>query len=388
MENVINTEKDKLNKLSRDWDGITKIIPYGFGWEASRCIDKLMADFEVPFIIDNDPAKRYSKYKGVDIIPWEEAKDKVGKYKILITTRYRQFQKISALLEKDGFHLDSEYSWIKNFIPEWYWNNKHKCCLYTVDFTVSAICDFRCKNCNMFMPYYNERVEHDFSYYKENLDLFFQVVDYVCYIGFIGGEPLLCPCLNEVIEYAATQYNGRVGNFTIHSNGSVMPDDSLIELIKKYNITVAISDYGEQSPCRGKMQDTIKKLRSNDVYCDVRADLEWRDVGFPANPNNFTGDELRKHMELCSADWRGLNDGKFYYCNIAWSAEKAGLIKLEKDDYLDLQELISQDVEGKHRLLLHSMGYFPKGYMSFCVQCGGCGIDNKQLVTPGVQLDG
>ena len=46
-----------LDKLSDDWNGIKEIIPYGFGWEASRCIDKLMEDFSIPFIIDNNPLK-------------------------------------------------------------------------------------------------------------------------------------------------------------------------------------------------------------------------------------------------------------------------------------------------------------------------------------------
>ena len=164
------------------------------------------------------------------------------------------------------------------------------------------------------------------------------------------------------------------------------PSEKLINIIKKYNITVAISDYGVQSPCRDKMLDTIECLQKQGIYTDVRTSLEWRDVGFPQNPCNFKDDEIQEHMQSCSADWRGINDGKFYYCNIAWSAEKAGLTKLEPNDYLVISDLAKDKNNAKESLLKLSEGYFEKGYMSFCKKCGGCGVDNTKLVTPGVQI--
>ena len=376
------------DKLSVDWSGIKEIIPYGFGWEASRCIDKLIKDFSIPFIIDNDPLKKGADYKGIPILPWDAVKDDINDRKIVVTTRYRQYYKIAKNLEAEGYVYGINFCNIKEFIPEWYWKNKKECCLYTVDMTVSARCNFKCKNCNMFMPYYKTNVRYSLEDLKANIDRLFKVVDYVCYIGFIGGEPLLFTQLEELIEYVKLNYSDKVGNFTIHTNGSIMPSKQLTDAIKKYNITVAISDYGAQSPCRDKMLDTIAYLQEQGVYTDVRSSLEWRDVGFPESPCDFNDEELRKHMKSCSADWRGINDGKFYYCNIAWSAEKAGLTTLESDDYLVMEELTKDVGKGKELLLKLSEGYFDKGYMSFCRKCGGCGVDNTKLVVPGVQLGG
>lgn len=375
-----------LNKLSNDWNRIKEIIPYGFGWEASRCIDKLTRDFSIPFIIDNSPLKVGTAYKGIPILPWDVVKNDVANRKIVVTTRYRQYYRIAKELELEGYVYGNDFCNIKEFIPEWYWKNKAICCLYTVDMTVSAKCNFKCKNCNMFMPYYKTDVRYSLEDLKINVDHFFEVVDYVCYIGFIGGEPLLFNQLGELIEYIRVNYSDKVGNFTIHTNGSIKPSKHLIDVIKKYNITVAISDYGTQSPCRDKMLDTVAYLQKQGVYVDVRSSLEWRDVGFPGNPCDFTDEEIQEHMKSCSADWRGINDGKFYYCNIAWSAEKAGLTMLEPDDYLVMEELAKNVNSGKELLLKLSEGCFDKGYMSFCRKCGGCGIDNKKLVVPGVQL--
>lgn len=375
-----------LNKLSDNWNGIKEIIPYGFGWEASRCIDKLIKDFSIPFIIDNNPLKEGTEYRGIRILPWDAVKNDISSRKIVVTTRYRQYYKITKSLEAEGYIYGTDFCNIKEFIPEWYWKNRAECCLYTVDMTVSAKCNFKCKNCNMFMPYYKTDSRYSLDELKTNIDQFFKVVDYVCYIGFIGGEPLLFTQLAELIEYVKANYSDKAGNFTIHTNGSIKPSENLVNVIKKYNITVAVSDYGEQSPCRDKMLDTITYLREQGVYTDVRASLEWRDVGFPTNPNHFSDEEIKHHMKSCSADWRGINDGKFYYCNIAWSAEKAGLATLEPDDYLVMEELAKDISKGKEQLLKLSEGYFDKGYMSFCRKCGGCGVDNTKLVVPGVQI--
>lgn len=375
-----------FNKLSEDWNGINEIIPYGFGWEASRCIDRLTRDFSIPFIIDNDPKKSGMSYKGIPICAWKDVKDHIDHRKIVVTTRHRQYYKISESLKTEGKVYGEDFCNIKEFVPEWYWKNKRECCLYTVDMTISAKCTFRCKNCNMFMPYYKTDIEYTLEELKDNIDQFFSVVDYVCYIGFIGGEPLLFTRLTELIEYIKERYSDQVGNFTIHTNGSVMPSQDLIEVIRKYNITVAISDYGEQSPCRDKMLETITRLKDYGIDPDVRSDLEWRDVGFPMNPNNYSDDEMKIHAQSCSADWRGINDGKFYYCNIAWSAEKAGLVMLEPGDYLVMEDLAKEKEVGKEKLLKLSEGYFDRGYMSFCRKCGGCGEDNTKLVIPGVQI--
>lgn len=376
-----------FTKLSADWNGIEEIIPYGFGWEASRCIDKLMKDFKIPFIVDNSPSKKGMDYKGIPILSWNDAMNLVNNRKIVVTTRYRQYYKIADSLQSEGKKYGIDFCNIKEFIPEWYWKNKQECCLYTVDMSVSAKCNFRCKNCNMFMPYYKTNINYSLNDLKRNVDQLCEVADYVCYIGFIGGEPLLCACIPELVEYIKERYSDKIGNFTIHTNGSICPSEGLVETIKKYDITVAISDYGEQSPCRDKMLATIEFLQKQGIYPDVRASLEWRDVGFPYHPKNFSDEEITEHMKACSADWRGINDGKFYYCNIAWSAEKAGLVSLEPDDYLVMEEVAKEGVYGKERLLKLSEGYFDKGYMSFCKKCGGCGMDNTELVVPGIQLE-
>lgn len=378
-------EKD-LNQLDNTWDSIKIIIPYGFGCEASLCIDKLMEDFDIPFIIDNNPRKVGTSYKNIPIISWLQAKGIIGKNKIIITTRYRQYMKIKETLHEADKEEYTDYCWIKEFIPEWYWKNKKECCLYTIDLTVSAKCDFKCINCNMFMPYYKKKNDITYEELTASVDAFFKVVDYVFYIGLIGGEPLLCNCLPQIITYISDNYGKQVGTFAIHTNASIEPSEQLIDVIKRNKVIIAVSDYGEESPCRDQMLKTIEKYENAGISCDVRSTLEWKDMGFPQNPKNYSDSEVIEHVKDCSADWRGLNDGKFYFCNIAWSAEKSGLIELQKDDYIDLKEIAERGEDGKYELLRYSYSAYPKRYLSFCKICGGCGIDNTKKVVPGRQI--
>ena len=92
-------------------------------------------------------------------------------------------------------------------------------------------------------------------------------------------------------------------------------------------------------------------------------------------------EQLKEHLTCCRPEWNGLNDGKFYYCNVSWSAEKSGRFVLQPEDYIVLEDINPRDKEECHRLVELS-----RGTSSFCRVCGGCGRDNEKYVSAGVQL--
>ena len=92
-------------------------------------------------------------------------------------------------------------------------------------------------------------------------------------------------------------------------------------------------------------------------------------------------------MISCSPVFHGVNEGKYYYCHVAWSAEKSGLFQLSDDDYIDLTKVDPHKPEDRRRVVLHSLGMMDKGYVSLCRYCGGCGSDNTNYVMAGVQIN-
>ena len=81
--------------------------------------------------------------------------------------------------------------------------------------------------CNMFIPYYKEKFHYSFEELRNNIDLFFERIDYAAYFGLIGGEPMLNPVLKDVIVYLEENYRDKFGKISYASNGSVMPTDAL-----------------------------------------------------------------------------------------------------------------------------------------------------------------
>jgi hypothetical protein len=115
--------------------------------------------------------------------------------------------------------------------------------------------------------------------------------------------------------------------------------------------------------------------------------LDWVDFGFPSAPFSFSdGKEAMKHMHNCSPLFQGINNGRFYYCNVAWSASASNLFHSDNGEYFDLSLLHKDNKESKKRFLEYSLGNIPDDYLQFCKVCGGCGSDNDRYVTAGRQI--
>ena len=100
----------------------------------------------------------------------------------------------------------------------------------------------------------------------------------------------------------------------------------------------------------------------------------------------YSFENVREHMLSCGPLFHGLNDRKFYYCHVSWSADKAGLLSNASDDYINLENLEVNN-ESKEMILNHSNGEIAKGFVKLCKICGGCGNDNTDYVKAAVQMD-
>ncbi|MCM1038091.1 MAG: radical SAM protein [Ruminococcus sp.] len=291
------------------------------------------------------------------------------------------YNEISDFLSSRGLIEFRDYCRIGQFICEWFWTNRRMNCIYHVDMTVTTKCTFNCKYCNMFIPYHQEHRNYSFEELKENIDLFFERVDYVAYFGLIGGEPMLNPILKDIIIYLEQNYRDQYGKISYASNGSIVPPEDLLAVMKKYEVHIVVSDYSKAIPYKDKLGRLIEKFEQYDIQYDIKPDILWCDFGFPENPYKRNDQQLKEHLAYCRPEWNGLNEGKFYYCNLSWSAEKSGYFKLKEEDYIVLKEIDPRDKEACRQLVALS-----RGTSSFCRICGGCGKDNTNYVKTGIQI--
>lgn len=374
--------KSNLQKLSEDWKDIKSIVLYGAGINAAVIKSVFVKiNIEIPYVIDKDKEKQGKQWNGIPVAAYEDVKDEIEGIKIVIMTAHTAYNQISSFLKQQGLIENIDYCSAGQFLCEWFWNVLGMNCIYHVDMTITTRCTFRCKNCNMFIPYYKKQKNYDFEDLKRNVDLFFARIDYVAYFGLIGGETLLSPILPELLEYISESYHDKFGRISFTTNGSVVPSSEVVEALRKYDVYLTISDYTKQIPYKEQFEKLLDELRKGRVSYEIKYALEWCDFGFPIRPFSYDEKQLEEHLRCCNPEWNGLNDGKFYYCNISWSAEKSGNFRLQKEDYIVLE-----DIDKNDKTACHAIVELSRGTSSFCKVCGGCGSDNKNYVCIGEQL--
>lgn len=379
-------EKDSVNQMyDMDWENPTDFIAYGLGNVGTRYINIFRSRFHVKYIVDNQ-TKRKREYCGVPVMTLQEMITNRKDEKIIVFASRESFNSIRKDLSVRGLVENRDFCKFDDFIRNWYWQFEHKNCLREVHTVVNTNCTFRCKHCNMFMPYYKKVIQYDLEKIKSDLSRFFSRIDYVFTFSFLGGEPFLNPQLNTMIEYLFSYYKTKVGQIEVITNGSLIPEENVLKALKDYNVTVRISNYTGQIPYNDKLNQLCRTLDARGICYSVEESLQWTDFCFPRQNMEIKITDAKNHMLCCAPEFHGLNDGKFFYCHVAWSAEKAGLIKLKEGDYISLDTIDPASKEACRAIVEHGNGIVENGYVSLCEKCMGCGSDNKNFVMAGEQI--
>ena len=373
------------SELTDDWKYISQLVIYGFGKVAHDNIDFFKSSFNIAYIVDSDKEKCNCEFKGISVKHVDDVKNDLKNYKIVIMTANRNAALVGEDLEKFGLKSGKDFCSMEQFLTEWFWNYKKKVCLMEVHSTITSRCTLKCKHCNMFMPYYKEHVDYTARDILENLELLFRHVDYIVAYEILGGEPLINGELADMIRQIGDRYGNRIGNIGIITNGTLLPDEQLIEISKKYNVKYDFSDYTDIVDYKKRFDAAVKIVSDAGLRYSVNRSLRWCDFGFPVNNRMYDFDKVREHMLSCGPIFHGLNDGKYYYCHVSWSADKAKLLKNVSDDYIDLRTLDDDD-RAKEAILEHSNGNMAKGFVKLCKICGGCGNDNTEFVKAAEQM--
>lgn len=381
---------DTLFKLSNSWEKIKdngELIPFGAGRIGHRVISTLMKEFDIPFVIDN--SHRIDEIYGIKVVDLQEALNyiRAHKSKIVVTTVNHSYQSISEQLRNVGLEEFVDFCIFERFVEEWNIRWKNKCVLSKIDTVLTSKCTLRCKNCNMFICHTRSNEDIEFDVLKQNFDIFFDSIDFVYEYTLLGGEPFVHSRLIDIIQYLGDKYGDKIGQINIISNGTVIPNNNVIAIMKKYNVMVNISDYTKAIPYEKKLKELEILLKNNKIEYYVIPNNTWKDVLYPTT--KFYVDDPKKHMFLCGHGTHSVNEGRLYWCDPAYAAEKFVGFKSKEDDYLDLKK--NKENNSKYQATLNIMNYLignvnEDGYMSICKLCAGVGTDNENIVIAGEQL--
>lgn len=378
----------KLDNLKDQyWKELKDIILFGFGRQGKKMYTTLNRDFNIVAIVDNSPKKQGMVVDGHTILSFDEAKELLHQYKVIVTTSQYYYQDIRKQLSEAGLLENIDYVMYQQFVTEWYYKYRNKINVLKTDISLTTLCTLNCENCMQFLPYWKKdrRKENTMEKLKEDLEIYFQSVDYVLDFDIVGGEPFLFSKIDEFIEYVGANYRDRVGYIGFITNGMIVPKESTLKLLKKYSMDVSISDYSGEIEYRHRIEEIVSKLEEYGIDYMWNKNIDWFDFGFPKDKYHYEGEAAVAHMQCCNSIEHILDDKKLFYCGLEWSAQKGGLFPIEEKAYIDLEKTANGMVD-KKEILEMIMANIEGGCLEFCKVCGGFGIDNNNRVETAKQM--
>ncbi len=204
--------------------------------------------------------------------------------------------------------------------------------LYHVELPVTQRCNLRCKNCVFMMPYFEHPVDFDIEDTLKYMRKLLDCVDSIQIFRILGGEPFLYRDIKPIICEALS--SKKIRTVEIVTNGTIVPPEELLDVLKNSKLKIQISDYGKLS----RNKEKIKELCDREgITCIIRGSDEknWFDAG----DLHFRGrnqKELRKQFKKCGEICRNLHDGKLYFCPRAAFGTKLGIPDVSSD-YVDFK---------------------------------------------------
>ena len=388
-----NPNLHSFEKFIQEWDTETEYVLFGASKECVqfiRSVDYLLGNgvLKIKYIVDHD-VKDESTILNINEISsfYHQSKNLVnirenlklvhidnfesnGENVIITSDEYRQYYK--EYLDKQNV----KYTWYKNIASIWPFIHKQKVHIFQTDVLVTEKCNLACSFCNMFIPHYELPKHRDTQIILNDIDSYFNLVDYVSIFHLVGGEPFLHPNIKDVIEYILEKYSDKIDKFIITTNGTVLPKDEILEVLKNNNVILSVSNYSNKlEKLKSKVEKVVDTYQINNINHYVRNNIEWYDFGDLRIKNNMSEEELINHFDSCTAPFRGLNDGKFYYCHLNTSAVLTKLFPLNDNDYVNLSDVSSED------LIKFDLGFTELGYITFCDNCNGCNTGIKVPVS-------
>lgn len=187
--------------------------------------------------------------------------------------------------------------------------------LYFCELIITTRCNLLCPSCSNLMPQLKERAKDiDCTSIIETIDNLMNNFDVIYNLQIQGGEPFLHPDLCTIVS-RVLQYEKRIKNIWIMSNGLLMPTNELISLLSGTKVTIAFSHY----PCNEKQSSEIEVLLKNhNVNYRRRKFHYWHNFTLvePQTQSFIDREKLKSKLEECPMGRASsLKNNKLYLCS-------------------------------------------------------------------------
>lgn len=273
----------------------------------------------------------------------------------------------------------------KIYLPIWSLYSFDKCYVDYLGHSANYACTLKCKKCSASMPYLKKK-NPSLERLKEEIDLFFEKVDFLYTYDCTGGETfIVSDVLVDVLSYLFTHYSSKIGGISITSNVTVIPSERMLEFLAQYKdfITINISCYDTVPGWKEKFSAFETVMNEYNIPFNTINVTSWIDFGFSTTTLSKTTQELTTYFDNCQNFCRSYEDGKMYYCGHGYNA---GVVYYPNEDttdeYIDFR---ADDLTSKI-ITEFNLGFQNKGFLNICKHCNGWGNRNQCFIPVAEQL--
>lgn len=251
-----------------------------------------------------------------------------------------------------------------------------------VDIPLTQRCTLNCTFCNMYVPHVKKPVDINLELIISDIDKLFQQDRFIGFIHLVGGEPFLFKGIADIIKKCSYYKKaGRLSDIWITTNGAVKYNMNDLNEALEAKARIFVTDYSSSVPKVAKLTKKNINLLTT-VFKDkilVNEEKEWIDFGHPNIVYETDEAKLHNHFKKCTVPYRGLRNGRFYYCNLSIAAEEAGFPQDIETCSISLDETTNEEI------IKYDLGNIGQKYLSLCKSCAGCNTGVGKIVSPSSQ---
>lgn len=379
--------KQQIDEVIERWSGYIDQAPlYAFGFSKTMWMYHLL---EKPPLFslfkglyDNSPDMWNRRVNGLKVLPLNEIKNRPGP----IVVFPQAWAAIRRQLEEYGLVENVDFIRRDDFLAIYHYHRLGEICFpQSPTILLTSRCTLRCRQCSHYIPDLEEHVDVPVERLKEEAELLFSLVDKMCAVSCIGGEPLLYPHLGEYLNFIGDKFRDKFYFLALTTNGTLKPGPELLKIFKKFDLAVAVSDYsGAGIKNYEKNFRELLDLLRQEGLCHSVSRQEWISVEQKEADRKLSLEALNRKYADCvdRVQCPIYHDGKLYPCGTQYLRERRGDLPHDGLGVLDFRQMSKDDPSDRRRLLRFALRHCESGHLPACRDCHSV---DSETVPAGLQ---
>ena len=205
-------------------------------------------------------------------------------------------------------------------------------------YIVGQVCTLRCVHCCEAVPFLKEHAFVDSRTIVSDVQKVAQSCRFLKFVELIGGEPFAHPEFERTLRALLEIEN--IGYIKVFTNATIVPDDSLCEVLKEPRVMLQVSNYEEQASSRvlPHILATRSKLAEKLVSYIFTPNIEWRDFS-TFDLRRTEVDTLKRVFPECPLSiCHRLHKGTLYRCPHHYAGVQLGKLKKLDVECVDIDK--------------------------------------------------